>query len=195
MTEGAPDRGLIDAPGGIFALDLASLTGWAIGRPAAKPMLPIEMRPGNYPPQPMSGVRRIGTPACAVGIFLSDFEDWFIDMCEKHGPKGIIFASPIMRSRNGQSATSVQTARKLYGLAGEVEKNAMRMGTTWIKEPHEATVKKHFCGSGKGGKEGVLAECARRGWVVRDDNHADALAMWDYAGALLRSERAGRVVA
>ena len=49
--------------GGVLALDLATHTGWALGRLPRRPLLPKEARI-QKPPKPQSGWGRFGGPGC-----------------------------------------------------------------------------------------------------------------------------------
>jgi Holliday junction resolvasome RuvABC endonuclease subunit len=134
------------------------------------------------PPQPLSGVARFSGD---VGPFLSSFEAWLSKMLNQHRPGGIIFESPILPAE-----TNPATVMKLNSLAGITQMVAFRRGIRWVRSAQPSTVKKHFSGSGKKGKQNVMDACRARGWVYEDDNMADALALWDFAATLFHGEKA-----
>lgn len=60
--------------------------------------------------------------------------------------------------------------------------------TAWCEEnkiPYQGvpvgTIKKNFTGNGNASKELMIAECERRGFVPKDDNEADAIALMDWS--------------
>jgi len=168
--------------GGVFALDLATTTGWAIGRLPIRPLTPMEATVLK-PPQPLSGVRRFGRPGCAVGSFADDAERWMVGMIAEHRPAGIIFEKPVLPTK-----TNPETVMRLNGLAVLLQMAAHRAGIAWTRTAQPSTIKKHFCGFGGPGKESVMAACLARGWSFTDDNEADALALWDFAATIAARE-------
>ncbi|WP_174436433.1 Holliday junction resolvase [Azospirillum brasilense] len=170
--------------GGVLALDLATNTGWTLGRLPMQPLLPMQARV-QKPPKPLSGAIRFGRPGCTIGAFADAAEAWGRDFMEKHRPTGLIYEKPIL-----PQDTTPDTILKLNGLALIFLMLAHRFGIRWVRTAQPSTVKKHFCGSGGPGKEGVQAECLARGWTFATDDEADALALWDYAATLAANERA-----
>lgn len=148
--------------GGIMTLDLATKTGWACSRESGVPAY---------------GVRRIGRPQCSDGEFFCDFFGWLSDMIVVEAPRAMIFEAPILTA----GKTSVQTARRLMGLAVFAEMLGTKNGIPRVFEANNSTVRKFFTGNGRAQKEDVVRECQRRGWAPQDDNAADALAILAYA--------------
>lgn len=169
--------------GGILALDLATMTGWAVGRAPVHPLTQLEAAVAR-PPQPLSGAHRVAPPGTGVGPFLAAYRDWLGVMLDEHQPAGLIFESPIL-----PRVTSPATVRKLTGLAGITQMIAHDRGIRWLREAQPSSVKRHICGDGGPGKAGVMRAIAERGWVVASDDEADALALLDYAAHLLLRER------
>lgn len=170
--------------GGVLALDLATVTGWAVGPLPRRPLTLLEATV-RKPPQPLSGIQRIARPGTNVGKFLSNYADWLELMIEEHKPQGLIFEAPILPAHGNMVST-----RKLVGLAGVTEMVAHDMGIRWVREGYPSQIKLHICGFGGPGKDGVKAAIRARGWSFADDNEADALALHDYAGHLFAQERA-----
>lgn len=170
--------------GGVLSLDLATVLGYAVGRLPPLPITQLEAA-ATKPPQPHSGFHRIAQPNTPVGPFLSAYADWLDAMLAEHKPGGLIFEAPILPAK-----TSLDTVRKLVGLAGVTQMLAHETGITWIREAQPSSVKLHICGSGAPGKTGVQRAIMERGWEFATDDQADALALWDYAVHLAYRERA-----
>lgn len=169
---------------GVLALDLATVTGWAVGPLPKRPLTLLEATV-RKPPQPLSGIFRVARPGTNVGKFLSNYGDWLERMITDHQVQGLIFESPILPAHSDMVAT-----RKLVGLAGVTEMVAHDMGIRWVREGYPSQVKLHICGYGGPGKERVKQALMARDWSFADDNEADALALHDYAGHLYARERA-----
>lgn len=170
--------------GGVLALDLATHTGWALGRLPRRPLLPMEARI-QKPPKPLSGWVRFGHPGCSVGEFADAAEAWGRAFLTEHQPSGLIYEKPIL-----PADTNPETVLKLNGLATIMLMLAHRFSIRWVRNAQPSKVKVSFCGDGSPGKEGVQAECMARGWKFATDDEADALALLDYAGHLAAKERA-----
>lgn len=173
-------------PGGVLSLDLATNLGWAYGRLPAVLMTRAEAEKAK-PPKPASGIYRVGKPGAEVGEFLTVFQSWLSGALGTLKPGGLIYELPIL-----PQTTTPATVQKLMGLAGVAQMLAYQSGIPWVRSAQASSIKKHFCGSGRPGKEGVQAACIARGWIFRDDNESDALALWDYAATLYNQERAAK---
>lgn len=136
------------------------------------------------PPQPKSGVYRIGPPGCDVGRFLSLYCDWLEKMLVEHQPQGIAFESPIL-----PKTTNPATARKLMGLAGNTQMMAFDFRIRWVREVQPSTAKLHISGHGGPGKQRVKDAISSRGWTYQSDDEADALSVWDWAAHQYARER------
>ena len=172
------------AVGGVLALDLATVSGFAVGRLPARPVTPMEMAV-TKPPQPISGVKRIGEPGCSLGVFLDQAEQWGRLLFETYRPNGIIIEMPVLPAR-----TTPSTVRKLMGLFGVFNMLAHRNGVVWVREAQPSTVKKFICGDGSPGKENVMRAISSFGWKYKTDDESDSLALWVYAADLYAKERA-----
>lgn len=175
---------------GVLAIDQASLAGWAFGVLPLRAITPLEATVIR-PPMPLSGIYRVGRAGCSVGRFLDDAEVWLHSLIDRHQPAGLIYERAVLDTK----MTGYPTAQKLIGFAGLIEMVARRRKIPWVRNGQPSSVKKLFCGSGKKGKLGVLDACRARGWDVIDDNHADALALLNYAAYLAETERAAMRVA
>lgn len=169
--------------GGCAAFDLATTTGWAYGRLPRLPLTPLEAK-ALRPPKPLSGTVRFGREGASHGAFMQAAFTWFERFFTEHRPAGLIIEDTIL-----PADTNILTIRRLNGLYGLAHMMAHRHGVRWIRGAAPSSVKKHFCGSGRPGKDGVLEECRARGWAFSDDNEADALALLDFAASLAATER------
>ncbi|NIA72296.1 crossover junction endodeoxyribonuclease RuvC [Pelagibius litoralis] len=155
----------------LLCLDLATSTGFAFWRPGANRIA--------------SGSFRLPRTGPDVGWFVDEFEQRLSEMLGFHKPELVVFEAPLLRG--GQ--TSIDTARKLMGLAIMTEFVCRRAGVKYL-EANNASVRKHFIGKGRGERKQLKAmtiqACRERGWDPANDDEADALALLSYAVDLLR---------
>lgn len=168
----------------ILSLDLAVRTGWAIGSPGAAPRCDV-VRVKN----PQQGVE---TGAEQMGRFIRD-------MCliASDRPELIVYEAPLPVFDSHDERNGERTIRRSHEsivlppmLAGAVHSIAACYGIDCFKV-FPATIRKHFVGRANLGsrdatKRAVIDRCHLLGYLPRtdrDDNKADALALWDYAMA------------
>lgn len=168
----------------ILALDLARLTGWAVGSPGV-----IEGF-GTH--------QFLKTAAWALGEYGLDARLTFRRMLAHVEPDHVVYESPILMAgeakinSKGRAFLEVrdtpQKLRKMYGLPFELEIECYRR-TIPVREANIATVRANFL-MGKiprksdDCKAAVKSMARRRGWDISDDNEADALAVLDYELAM-----------
>ena len=144
----------------IAALDLASLTGIAIGRPGEAPECRTEAL--GEPKNRGAALMRV------VSTLIRD-----------DGADELVIEAPVLKM--GPKA-SADTLRILVGLA-EIAKAAATYLRTPCVEIEVSTVRKHFLGFNPKGRDNakrlVLGRCRALGWRVRNDNEADAAALLD----------------
>ncbi|OAN53875.1 hypothetical protein A6A04_13360 [Paramagnetospirillum marisnigri] len=173
--------------GGLLALDLATVTGWAYAPiPAAPPPTELE-RAASLPPEPLGGTFRSGEPGCSVGRFLSLYGDWLARHLADLNPAGVIYEAPILPEQANHATTI-----KLMGLAAVTELICHRRRIPWVRTAQPSSVKLTFTGHGRATKDKMIAACKARGWTPIDDNHGDALALWEHGCGLVHTERARR---
>lgn len=156
-----------------LALDLATCTGFALGD-----------RSGVI----VSGYRRFPSTGDDIGTFGRAFRDWLIKGLKRHQPELIVFEQPMLPNQ-----TNINTLRKLYGMAFELEtvaSDAAMFGRAEgfpIKEVSNGDWIKHFLGagnvprSGDARKKAVFRMCGIRGWSPENHDEGDALGILDYA--------------
>lgn len=157
--------------GGVLALDIATVTGWAFGKPEAKPVF------GN-----VRFIKPGGTRAAAYRAFRT----WLDAM--PHNPELIVYESPAVPVvMSGK--TNIDTIRFLVGLAEHLEEWAH--GKVELREASVGQVRAHFIGSNMKSaiaKPRTVETCIHRGWPVETSDEADACALWDYQISWLRPD-------
>lgn len=146
----------------ILALDLATNTGWCIAPPTAE--------------APRFGTLTLPSTGKDIGLFLKKYDEWLNAMLCADDVGLIVFEAPILP----RGATNPSTARKLMGLASHTEFVANNRSVMCV-EANLMTVKKFFTGHGHADKSSMIATAEANGWAVRNDNEADACAVWAFA--------------
>lgn len=156
----------------VLALDIATVSGWAIGDGIAAPR---------------SGVFGLPGTGDNIGRYLLHWAEWFEAKLEAEKPTEVVFEAPIL-----PKMTNLATTRKLQGLAGVTEMICEAREIP-VFEAMASNVRRLFLGRSwpkKGGRDGlkiaVMAGCRQRGWNPLDDNEADALAILDVTLSLRR---------
>lgn len=143
----------------ILTLDLATSTGWAFGSPGAVPSFGTHVLPST---------------GANVGRFLASHADWMRSIISENEINHVCFEAPILPKK-----TQIVTLRKLYSLAGLTELMCHRHGID-CTEADNSKVKKYFAGKSYAKKPEMIAAAKDRGFDVRNDDEADAIAIWIY---------------
>ena len=169
---------MTDFTGKVLALDLATTTGWACGRPGTKPKF---------------GFMRLGKPGGGRANCYRVLRLWLDDFQHLHKPDMIVFESPaapmVMQGR-----TNIDTIKLLIGLAEHVEEWCL--GNIELREASVQQIRPHFIGENmksKLAKAATIERCHELGWLVTNDNEADACALWSYQVCCLRPDIAIRM--
>jgi hypothetical protein len=148
----------------VLALDLASVSGWAIGEPGQQPV--------------HGSIRFASIGASHEAIFASAYH-WMGLQCDLCRPGLVIWEAPMPTSFNrGRTTSDVTTV--LYGLPAIIGTVAYLRGIYDIRKAETRDVRLHFIGSNPKrakAKPLVMRQCRAMGWEVQDDNEADALAV------------------
>lgn len=158
----------------VLALDVATVTGFAVDRPAG----------GDAP---TTGAFRVKVVDEDLGAAFLDFEERVEDLIAVHQPAVLAFEAPLVigGGRGTTRPTNHNTIRLLFGLAAIAELVGTRRQLR-VFEAHIGTVRRHFCGSGRADKADVMARCRLLGWDVKTNDAADGAAIWDFARHTLR---------
>jgi hypothetical protein len=167
----------------ILALDTATTTGWAAGRPGERPIW---------------GARRF--PGGSTGEMLTIFRAWLESRCDELRPALIAFESPYIPRPSarfrGAPPLNPLTLRRLLAIVGMVEAVAWQRQIDCI-ERNPSEIAKFFLGNSRQGgrdakKAATIKMCAIYGWQTVSDDAADALALWTMAEALTAPQLAAR---
>ena len=157
----------------ILALDIATNTGAAFGDPADG--------------LPALTSARFGEPGDSLEASFAAAMCWMENLLNARNPSRVVFESPLQPSFM-RGHTTATTIRKLQGLAAIIGGTAHRMGFFNIAEAPVADIRMHFLGSRRiksaEAKKATIARCRELGLAPKNDNEADAAALWFYAAGL-----------
>ena len=165
----------IESP--MLFLDIATVTGWAVGPAHAE--LPVQ-----------SGSMRLGSPGCASPIRFGAMLAWLVLRLSKTRHRLVVFEAPVGPGMGGKTQHATQYL--LTGLCAVTEAACNQTGTP-VAQIGVQAIRRGVLGrqppKGKG-KELVLAHIRGLGLSPRDDNEADAIAGWLHSAAELRQRAA-----
>lgn len=162
-----------------MALDLASVSGWAVGTPGG---------------QPAHGSIRFASPGASHEAIFAAALKWMSDKMTFYAPTTVVWEAPMPTSFN-KGTTNSNTTTLLYGLPAIIGAVSYLRGCYDIRKADTKDVRNHFIGSNPKrvkAKPMVVCQCAAMGWPVADDNEADALATWHYVCSLIEPKLAMR---
>lgn len=163
----------------ILALDTATTTGWAAGKPGDTPKC---------------GARRFG--GGSTGEVIGLFRYWLNGRCDEFDPTLIVFEKPYI-PRGGRKGPMIPeaTIRRLLGIAAQVEAVAWERKIA-CREASPLEIARFFIGTQTlkraEKKAATIAMCGRYGWLTESDDVADALALWAMAEATIAPKLAAR---
>lgn len=186
------------ALGGILALDLATVLGWAWASKDAVHTWPRTMLEAQaFKPGAgglfRSGAHRLAEPGSSDGIVGAAYREWLEQHLRFFQPTWIVFEAPLPPT-GSIARRSLRTARRLMGLAFLTDVIAHEAGLE-AREVHISTVKRHFTGHGNAKKPAMIAACHARGIDVKSPDEADAVAVLDVSIAFLVQHREEAAVA
>lgn len=157
----------------ILALDLATITGFARGV--------------------VSGVPKAGTIAFGRGdsknAVFANAMAWFSGLLEPKPRPDLIVIEAMLPPQAMKGETSTAVRDRLAGLHGIVRAVGYLRGCYRIEVVRVGDIRRHFIDDGMlprdRAKDAVMAKCRALGWQCRNDNEADALALWSYARSML----------
>ena len=165
--------------GTVLALDLATTTGWAFGKPGAKPTF---------------GHITFAKPGSSRARIYRAFRTWLEDRWNVRDaqPDLIVFESAALPMLM-QGRTNADTIKALIGLTEHLEEFCYQ--NIELREASVQQVRAHFIGANIKSalaKPATVERCRQLKWMVETDDEADALALLDYQLAYLRADLAYR---
>jgi len=162
----------------ILSLDPATTVGWAVGKAGGTPQW---------------GSRRFDGKS--TGQVIGMFRHWLNQRCYDFKPDRIVFEGPYVPRPGSSMPMNVLTLRRLLGFAAVIEATAWELRIPCYETtPRE--VAKFFLGTANfkrdAKKKATIEMCHRYGWLVEDDNAADALAIWAQAECAVAPEATRR---
>ena len=156
----------------VLALDLASVSGWAVGEPGGTPK---------------HGSIRFASKGASHEAIFHHAMQWIECRILIDKPDLIVWEAPLGGFKNGKTTSDVSTI--LFGLPAIVGVVAYQHQIFDCRKADTAAVRHHFIGCNPKrakAKPMVVRQCIAMGWEVADDNEADALATWSYMCAILK---------
>lgn len=167
----------------ILALDIATYSGWARGPVGAD--------------APAFGSLRFGSKGCTSNAVFGACLKWLSAALEPQPRPDIVIIELMLPPEAKVGRTSRDVRDRLAGLHGIIRAVAFLRGIYEIQEASVGDVRGHFIGvrnlQRDHAKLEVLSRCRQLGWMVEDDNQADACALWHFACCLIDPELALRV--
>lgn len=175
----------------ILALDLGRVTGWAKGATNSVPPASgsVELAKATQSPSvALAELQEWFSERSNWAIAFSERSDWRIDLVVKEAPLSLKACARL--------GTSEDAVRAAYGQHAIIEALCEHWGLRCIEVP-VVTVTKHFTGKSAWGgraerKRAILARARALGYIernCRDEDRADALAIWDWAQAVYGKAR------
>lgn len=163
-------------PCAILALDLGTTTGWALSLPDRS----VTHGYVSFKPQRFEG----------GGIRYLRFRRWLDELLTTTAPSSGV---------SGLDAVYFEEVRRHLGVdAAHAYGGFLATLTSWCehqKIPYQGvpvgTIKRHVTGKGNAGKSAMVSAMRARGYLVADDNEADALAVLVWALAQDNGRSAG----
>lgn len=168
--------------GPIFALDLAARCGFAVGVAGSKPR---------------AGTMVLKQPGDPRAVAFGNLIAWLNSEWSRERPALVMTEAPLPLQAFRTLGNAAATVRVTHGLHAIVEGMCVRFGIEH-EEVADSMIRRHFIGRRNMGeraktKAAVIQRCHVLGYMpkdCRDDNRADAIALWDYATALHGSRSA-----
>ena len=162
---------------GVFALDLALVTGWCLAEPGCRPVFGAWHLP------------RIG----GEGARYCALENEISEALQVHQPDKLVIEAPLplpayMHPEGGDWQTNSDAIRQQLGLRACAYSEAYR-AEVQVFEVDAYTARREMMGTGRFPrgtvKAHVMAWCRKQGWNVHEDNSADAVVLAAYTARQL----------
>ena len=160
--------------GNVLALDLATVTGWACGAPGETPKF---------------GTTRFAKKGATHPAIYRGMRSWLNQWINGKTAQLIVYESAAIPSLM-LGRTTATTGRLLCGLTEHVEELCYER--IELNEASVQQVRAHFIGTNRNrrklAKQLTMDRCHELGWMVEDDNQADACALWSLQICILRPD-------
>lgn len=153
-----------------LVLDLGTTTGFGVGGREHLVSGSWNMKPSRFE---------------SAGMVFVKFRGRLNEIHKAYGVEAVAYEE--VRRHAGTDA-----AHRYGGLLGTLQAWCIENGIEYEGVP-VGTIKKSWTGSGNANKEMMIAEAVKRGFNPKDDNEADAIALFDYL--LKRDEESAPVAA
>jgi len=162
-------------PTTIFALDLATRTGFAVGTAGS---------------MPRSGAMILKAKGDDQSVAFGNLIAWLNSEWSKERPDLVVFEAPLHLGGFQMTGNSEASVMNAYGMRAVTMGLCNRFGLPFEKV-YAQTVRKHFLGRANAGnrkdtKAAVVLRAQLLGYIPRicmDEDRSDACAIWDYAAA------------
>jgi Holliday junction resolvasome RuvABC endonuclease subunit len=157
----------------VLALDLATETGWALGKPG-----------DNYP---RSGTIRFASKGASHRAILHDAHNWLTVFLMNERVDQAVIEQEVRKRESWKSSIAADNLTvKLIGIA---EERLFAARIYKIEFAPVNSVRKFFIGDGSvkrdSAKWQTVQRCEALGWAPADDNAADALAIWAWRCSII----------
>lgn len=156
----------------VLALDLATETGWALGRPGDD--------------EPLSGTIRFAKKGASHNAISGKAIEWLIDFTTEHGIDEAVIEEEVHKPQHKSSTSSNAVT---HGLIWNARGVLWLRGIYKIEMAPVNSVRKFFLGDGnlprEEAKHRTVQRCRALCWNPADDNAADALAIWAWRCAMI----------
>jgi hypothetical protein len=157
----------------VLALDLATESGWALGRPGDD--------------EPMSGTVRFAKKGASHNAISGNAIEWLINFTKEHAIDEAVIEQEVRKSQHWKSSTDSDDVTR--GLIWNARGVLFLRGIYKIEMAPVNTVRKFFLGDGNMPREEAkyrtVQRCRALCWNPADDNAADALAAWAWRCAMI----------
>jgi hypothetical protein len=174
----------VDFRGDVWAVDIATVTGWCLGPPGGRLVYgSIDFRKGGGEP--------------SIEARFSRAYDFTLEFILSNKPALFIYEAPLPTAFT-LGKTSTETSLLLTGLVGAFSAAAYKsgIGSQNIWSATVRDVRKHFLGAQfqtvkrEIAKSMTMQKCRDMGYDPKNDNEGDAIALHSYMSAIIDKDRA-----
>lgn len=143
----------------ILGLDLATQVGWCAGGGQSLPM---------------SGSFRLPATGSDLGRYGVEARTYFRILLERFRPQVVLYEAPVTMPNQNPDVTT-----KLHALPMILEMGVLDFDSSIdVVKVYPSTIKSRIAGSGRAGKEEVMAAVRRAGMKPKNKDESDACGAW-----------------